>query len=125
MSLSITDVRVTPFESQSQVCGFATITFNDSLVTDGWRIINGRNGLFVSGPSKKDKDDNWKDTIFFLNKEDKEGMQERVITAYNEARGVKSGGSKSSSNRAQSQVPEEYASYTKTSTKKASSKSAP
>lgn len=115
MSLNITNVRVTPFESRGAICGFATVEIDGCLVIDGWRIFNGSNGMWVSGPSKQDKKSGeWKDTVYIKNKEEKKLFQERVLETYREVSGQAPAGNKGSArSNKPSQIPSEYAGFDK------------
>lgn len=103
MSLDITDVRVTRLKNpKSKIVGFATITFNEVLVVEDWKIINGANGLFVGSPSKPTPgaENPYRDTVKFITKESNQAMQAVVIAAYNgESAGGSLGGSSTSSVR--------------------------
>ena len=57
------------------------MTFDDQVVVRGIRIIEGRNGLFASMPSRKWKDDYY-DICFPITAEMREKIQEKVIEAY-------------------------------------------
>lgn len=93
MSLDITDVRVVRLNSpKSKIVGFATITFNDVLVVEDWKIINGANGLFVTGPSKKveGEENSYRDTVKLVSKDANAAMQRAVIAAYEKVDGSSS-----------------------------------
>lgn len=107
MSLDITDVRVTRLKNpKSKIVGFATLTFNEVLVVEDWKIINGSNGLFVTGPSKKveGQDNPYRDIVKLITRDSNQSMQRAVIAAYEGNGGAPaqaSGGSAKSGVRAQ------------------------
>lgn len=50
--------KVNPLESpMGKTVAFGSLIVDDLLVIDGFAIVNGSNGLFVSMPSKVDKED--------------------------------------------------------------------
>lgn len=83
MSLNITDIRIFPLkEGRGQTVGFATITLDGYLVIEDWRIIDGKNGLFVTGPAKKTTEGEWRSTVRWIDKEVEKEFQAQVIAAY-------------------------------------------
>jgi DNA-binding cell septation regulator SpoVG len=64
------DVFVRPFNSTSKTVAFVQLTINKTISIDGFKIINGKDGLFVSAPNHKGKDkegnDTWYDDVRFL-----------------------------------------------------------
>jgi len=81
--MKVTEVRVFKNEGSSARVGSATITFDNIFVVSGLGIVNGQNGLFISMPSKKGKDEEWKDICFPLNKEFRQEIQDAVLLEYN------------------------------------------
>lgn len=60
--------KVFKLESASgSLKGFAKVTIDGTITTDGWKIFEGTNGLFVTPPSVKRNGDEakWDNTIFF------------------------------------------------------------
>ena len=78
--MNITSVKVYPYDNGATK-GFASITFDDCFVVTGLTIIEGKNGLFVSMPSKKVKEE-YKDICFPLNKEFRQDIQDAVLKEY-------------------------------------------
>lgn len=82
--MNITDVKVNKYEN-GNTKGFASITIDNALVVTGLSIIEGSNGLFVSMPSRKDKNGEYKDVVFPNSKENRDIINTAVINAYNSA----------------------------------------
>ena len=55
MTLQITEVRIS-LRDDDKLKAFASMTFNDSFVVRGLKIIEGTNGMFVAMPSRKKPD---------------------------------------------------------------------
>jgi stage V sporulation protein G len=51
--MNITDIRIKKTPGDTSVKAFASITIDDSLVFHDVKIVEGKNGLFVSMPNKK------------------------------------------------------------------------
>jgi len=91
--MEITEVRITPREGEGRLRGFANITFDDSFVVRGIRIVEGDEGLFVSMPSHRKPDGTYQDIAHPINNETRSMIETRIISAYNNAvaEGVKGG----------------------------------
>ena len=80
--LELKIARLHKLETDSAMKAFADIVINDSLLIKGLRIIEGKNGLFVSMPKDQGKDKRWYDLMRPLNKETKAEISSVVLTAY-------------------------------------------
>lgn len=104
MSLNITEVRVNPFQSTSKARAMASITIDGAFVVSGFTVIEGRDGLFIGMPSKKDNSkDKYNDIAFFLDKAVKQQVQDMIVKAYHEKTGTQT-----KENGRQSSVPKGY-----------------
>ena len=54
--MEITEVKVYPRENDKKLRAYATITFDNAFVVRDLRIIEGRKGLFVAMPSRKNRE---------------------------------------------------------------------
>jgi stage V sporulation protein G len=52
----------------------------------GVKVVEGKNGLFVSMPREQGKDGNWYDTVLPLSKEVRQQVSEVVLSAYQSER---------------------------------------
>jgi|SaaInlStandDraft_4_1057021.scaffolds.fasta_scaffold84998_2 DNA-binding cell septation regulator SpoVG len=87
----------------SKLVAFASITIEDVVVLDGFKIFDGAKGLFMASPSRegKDRDGNkaWYDQVKFLtfddspNKEGAEKLKREIEDAVLAAYRAKGGGS--------------------------------
>lgn len=83
MSLEITEVQVNKVKkSKTSILAFAKITFNNSFVVDGLKIINGPNGIFIGMPSKEVKEKEFKDICYPINKETRKLITDAVLKEY-------------------------------------------
>ncbi len=60
----------------------ASVKVADLLFLTGLRVIEGKNGLFVSMPSKKEVGGDYKDIYFPASREVRDQLQESVLEAY-------------------------------------------
>ena len=75
-------VRMSRLDGDGSVKAFCDISFFDTLIIKGLRIVNGKNGLFVSLPREQGKDGKWYDTVQLLNREVKKVVEDTVLTAF-------------------------------------------
>jgi len=61
MSLEVTKIEVRKFEKDS-LKAFVNITFNGELTIDGFKLMDGENGLWLASPSVKRKD-SWSNVV--------------------------------------------------------------
>lgn len=84
-------VRVTLVEKDS-LRAMATVKIGDVMYLTGIRVIEGRNGLFISMPSKKSPSGEY-DIYFPANKAMRDQLQEEILKAYHiEAKTAGKGG---------------------------------
>ena len=83
--MEITEVRITPREDDGRLKAFANITFDDSFVVRGLKIIDGTEGLFVSMPSRKRADGTYQDVAHPINNGTRYDIETAVLDAYDNA----------------------------------------
>ena len=74
--------RMYRFETDRPLKAFVDIVVNDCLLIKGIRVMDGKNGLFVSMPREQAKDQKWYDTIRCLTQELRDQITEVVLTTY-------------------------------------------
>ncbi len=74
--------RLYKLESEGKTKAFVDIDF-DGVVVKGLRVVEGKNGLFVSMPRKQGKDGQWYNAIYPQNKQLQQKISEIVLAAYN------------------------------------------
>jgi stage V sporulation protein G len=80
------NVKITckPYSGTSNTKAFIDLTVDDTLVIKGLTLVEGKKGLFLSFPSKKGKDKKYYNSIYSLDKEWKQLLQDACIKKYNE-----------------------------------------
>ena len=82
--MKITQVKLTPLSNQRTVA-LASITYDESFVITGLKIINGQNGLFVAMPNRKGSDNEYHDIAFPITKEARNHIQETVLLRWHDS----------------------------------------
>lgn len=81
--MQITNVRVTHLTNSSTLA-LASITFDDVFVVSGLKVMysSKNDNLFVSMPSRKNKDNEYKDICFPINKDLRNEITNKVLQQY-------------------------------------------
>lgn len=81
--MTITNVKVKPLEKEdSKIKAVASITIDDEFVIHDIKVIEGPRGLFISMPSKKDFNGEFKDIAHPINTATRQYIQEKIIEKY-------------------------------------------
>lgn len=80
------NVKITckPYSGTSNTKAFVDLELDDTLVIKGLTLVEGKNGLFLSFPSKKGKDEKYYNLIYALDKEWAQLLQDACVKKYNE-----------------------------------------
>ncbi len=79
--MEITDVRVYPARDE-KVRAFISIVFDRCFMVNDIKVIQGKDSLFVSMPSRKRKSGEFKDVAHPLNSETRKWVEERILAVY-------------------------------------------
>ena len=79
--LVITEVKITP-QDDGALRAFVTITFNDSFVVRGLKVIEGAKGRFVAMPSRQRNDGSHQDIAHPITREFRGYMEAQVLAAF-------------------------------------------
>ncbi|MCX5716325.1 MAG: SpoVG family protein [Candidatus Omnitrophica bacterium] len=82
-SVKIEVDRIYRFDNGGQLKGFADIIIGGLFAVKGFRIVDGKKGLFISMPSEMGKDGTWYNTFKPITKEAQAELNKTVIDAYN------------------------------------------
>lgn len=83
--MEITQVKVFPVEEE-RLKAYVSIVLDDCFLVSDLKVIQGPNGVFVSMPSKRKKNGEFKDIAHPLNRETRERMERRILSEYERAR---------------------------------------
>lgn len=73
-----------PYSGTSNTKAFIDLKLDDTLVIKGLTLVEGKKGLFLLFPSKKGKDGEYYNSIYSLDKEWTQYLQDACIKKYNE-----------------------------------------
>ena len=74
--------RLHPIEGEGSLKAFCDLLILDTFVIKGLRIVQGKEGLFVSMPQEKGRDGKWYDTFFPVSSDIRKNLQEYVMSEY-------------------------------------------
>ena len=81
--MKISDVRVRLIQKEdSKLKAVASITIDECFVVHDIKVLDGDKGLFVSMPSRKTPDGQYKDVAHPLNTETREELSKTVLAEY-------------------------------------------
>ena len=82
--MEITEVKVFPIQEE-KLKAFVSIVFDHAFMVNDIKIIQGRDGLFISMPSRKKKNGEFKDVAHPLNNETRRMIEDKVLAEYDRA----------------------------------------
>ncbi len=74
--------RLICFEGEGSLKAFCDLAIGDRFLVRGLRVIEGKNGLFVSMPRQQGKDARWYESVEAMTKEAKAEVQRVILEAY-------------------------------------------
>ena len=83
--MEITQVKVFPVEEE-RLKAYVSIVLDDCFLVSDLKVIQGPNGVFVSMPSKRKKNGEFKDIAHPLNRETRERMEKKILSEYEKIR---------------------------------------
>lgn len=84
--MKISDIRVRLVDKEdSKLKAVASFTIEDCFVIHDVKVIEGKDGYFISMPSKKTPDGEYKDIVHPINTETREAISNQIIEAFKNA----------------------------------------
>jgi len=80
--LKIEVMRLHKLDGAGATKAFCDLSILDSLVIKGLRVVEGKDGLFVSLPREAGRDGKWYNTVIPLKREIKDEIEKLVLEAY-------------------------------------------
>ena len=85
--MKITDIRIRLVnKDEVKLKAVASLTVDESLVVHDIKIIEGKDGLFISMPNRKTPGGEFKDIVHPINTETREEIKAIVLKAFEEAK---------------------------------------
>jgi stage V sporulation protein G len=79
--MDITEVKVFPIQEE-KLKAFVSIVFDHCFMVNDIKIIQGKDGLFISMPSRKKKNGEFKDVAHPLNNETRRMIETKILAEY-------------------------------------------
>jgi stage V sporulation protein G len=79
--MEITQVKVFPVQ-EDKLKAFVSIVFDHCFMVNDIKVIQGKDGLFLSMPSRRKRSGEFKDVAHPLNNETRRLIEERVLAEY-------------------------------------------
>ena len=76
--------RMHILEGDGATKAFCDLAILDTFLVKGFRVVQGKEELFVSMPREQSRDGKWYETFSPLSKEMREGLKELVLESYYE-----------------------------------------
>lgn len=83
--VKITDIRVRLVNNNEKLKAVASVTIDDELVVHDIKVINGKDGYFLSMPSRKTPEGEFKDIVHPIKTEVRESLKEQIMAEYEKA----------------------------------------
>ncbi len=82
LAMELAVKRLVKFDGDGSLKAYVDLGIGDVLLIKGLRVVEGKNGLFVSMPRQQGKDHRWYDSVVVLTKETKTEIARVVLEAY-------------------------------------------
>jgi stage V sporulation protein G len=79
--MQISEIKVFPI-GEEKLRAFVSIVFDDCFMVNDIKVIQGRDGLFISMPSRRKKNGKFKDIAHPLNSETRQDIEEQILAKY-------------------------------------------
>ncbi len=79
--MNITQVKVFPVH-EDKLKAFVSVVFDHAFMVNDIKVIQGKEGLFLSMPSRRKKNGDFKDVAHPLNNQTRRMLEERVLAEY-------------------------------------------
>jgi stage V sporulation protein G len=83
--VEITEVKLT-LRNEEKLKAFVSVTFDNAFVVRGLKVINGKEGYFVSMPSRKRKDGSYQDIAHPINNDMRKRLEDAILDEYEKAK---------------------------------------
>jgi len=81
--MEITEIKVFPIEEE-KLKAFVSIVFDHCFMVNDIKVIRGKDGFFISMPSRRKRNGKFKDVAHPLNNETRQMLEEQILSEYEE-----------------------------------------
>ncbi len=82
--MEITEIKVFPVDEE-KLKAFVSIVFDGCFMVNDIKVIQGREGRFISMPSRRKRNGRFKDVAHPLNNETRRMIEDRILAEYDQA----------------------------------------
>ena len=82
--VNITDIKIYHVRDAEPLRAFARVVIDDCFLIRDIKIIDGKKGLFVAMPSRRDRDGSFRDIVHPINQDTRAWFEESILQAYRE-----------------------------------------
>ncbi len=82
LAIEVSVTRLVKFDGEGSLKAFCEVALGNQFLIKGLRVVQGKNGLFVSMPRQQGKDNHWYNSVEALTKEAKAEVGRIVLEAY-------------------------------------------
>lgn len=79
--MEVTEVKVFPIDEE-KLKAFVSVVFDHCFMVNDIKVIKGRDGLFISMPSRRKRNGKFKDIAHPLNNETRRRMEDQILAEY-------------------------------------------
>lgn len=79
--MQITEVKVFPVDEE-KLRAFVSIVFDNCFMVNDIKVIQGKDGMFISMPSRKKRNGKFKDVAHPLNNETRKMLEDQILSEY-------------------------------------------
>ena len=84
--MRISEIKIFPI-GEDKLRAFVSIVFDDCFMVNDIRVIQGKDGLFISMPSRRKKNGKFKDIAHPLNSDTRQDIESQILARYKESVG--------------------------------------
>ena len=82
--MQITDIKVRKVSQEGKMKAVVSVTFDDAFVVHDIKVIEGKEKLFSSFPSRKSADGTYRDIVHPITSDMRETLQSAILAKYEE-----------------------------------------
>lgn len=86
MVLDFKVTRLYKFDNDGATKAICDVSISDEFLVKGFRIIEGKEGLFVGMPRDKGKDGKWYNSVFPLTTAAREALEQALLAVYEDSK---------------------------------------
>ncbi len=81
----VTNVAIRKVANAGNFLGSASVTLDGAVIINDCKIMNGKNGKFVSLPERKGKDDKYYNVVWVVDNRLREEMTAKILEEFDKA----------------------------------------